>query len=201
MLSFWCLGRGLNPQRINPLDFESSVSANCTTKALWRTLKDLNLRPTGSEPVTLSPELRVLPNISCTECFQNGVPLRIWTLNRLVRSQVLYPIELRELFFSLFESVSVKRKPLEKGLRIGASWGTRNPDPRFRRPLLYPTELKTQIGGKGKIRTCDTRIFNPLLYQLSYNPIAGFHDLDATLFSFRFKKTCKSPHFRKAPAA
>lgn len=34
------------------------------TFKIWRTLKDLNLRPTGSEPVTLSPELRVLPSIS-----------------------------------------------------------------------------------------------------------------------------------------
>ena len=45
--------------------------------------------------------------------------------------------------------------------------GIRTPDPRLRRPLLYPTELRTHEAGDGN-RTSDTRIFSPLLYRLSY---------------------------------
>ena len=33
---------------------------------------------------------------------------------------------------------------------------------------LYDYELKTKIGGQGRNRTTDTRIFSPLLYRLSY---------------------------------
>ena len=33
--------------------------------------------------------------------------------------------------------------------------------------------LKLLIGGLGRNRTTDTRIFNPLLYQLSYLAISG----------------------------
>jgi hypothetical protein len=37
-------------------------------------------------------------------------------------------------------------------------WGVKNASPR--------SEMK--LGGSGRNRTTDTRIFNPLLYQLSY---------------------------------
>jgi hypothetical protein len=34
--------------------------------------------------------------------------------------------------------------------------------------LLFFTSLEAKDGGKGQNRTADTRIFSPLLYQLSY---------------------------------
>ncbi|MFM2120655.1 MAG: hypothetical protein RL722_2123 [Pseudomonadota bacterium] len=34
-------------------------------------------------------------------------------------------------------------------------------------------ELRTVFGGQGRNRTTDTRIFNPLLYQLSYLALRG----------------------------
>ena len=40
-------------------------------------------------------------------------------------------------------------------------------DPRFRRPMLYPTELRAH-GASVRTRTADLMITNQLLYQLSY---------------------------------
>ena len=39
-----------------------------------------------------------------------------------------------------------------------------------------PDELRPQNGASGRSRTNDTRIFNPLLYQLSYRGIFGDRD-------------------------
>ena len=37
-----------------------------------------------------------------------------------------------------------------------------------RQPAWVGVSFKTILGGPGRNRTTDTRIFNPLLYQLSY---------------------------------
>ena len=46
-----------------------------------------------------------------------------------------------------------------------------NHNPRFRRPVYYPLYYAGKFGGHDRGRTSDTRIFNPLLYQLSYTAI------------------------------
>src|SRR3990172_11557308 len=53
----------------------------------------------------------------------------------------------------------------------GAPGGTRTPDPRLRRPPLYPAELRAQalhVGVSEGARTLNTRIHSPVLCQLSY---------------------------------
>jgi hypothetical protein len=47
--------------------------------------------------------------------------------------------------------------------------------------------LRYVLGGPGRNRTTDTRIFNPLLYQLSYQAKRGM--IIASLSAL-----CKSPH-------
>jgi hypothetical protein len=51
----------------------------------------------------------------------------------------------------------------------GAPGATRTPDTRFRKPLLYPTELQGHGGDRG-IRTPDLCDANAALSQLSYIP-------------------------------
>lgn len=41
--------------------------------------------------------------------------------------------------------VPFSNKKLADGRDFGASEGTRTPNPRFRRPMLYPIELQAQI--------------------------------------------------------
>ena len=54
----------------------------------------------------------------------------------------------------------------------GAPGGSRTPDPRLRRPLLYPSELRALLLRKLRVskgaRTLNPRIHSPVLYQLSY---------------------------------
>jgi hypothetical protein len=40
-------------------------------------------------------------------------------------------------------------------------------------PYMNPRNNKAQPGGLGRNRTTDTRIFNPLLYQLSYQALVN----------------------------
>ena len=55
-------------------------------KSKWSGWQDLNLQPLGPKP-------NALPNWATSR--YNGAPGRNWTRNLLVRSQTLYPIELR----------------------------------------------------------------------------------------------------------
>ena len=58
--------------------------------------------------------------------------------------------------------------PLRESYKNGASVGIRTPDPRLRRALLYPTELKTHIikenGAEDEIRTRDIHLGKAMLY-------------------------------------
>jgi hypothetical protein len=42
------------------------------------------------------------------------------------------------------------------------------------RPFLQVVDLERGNGGQGRNRTIDTRIFSPLLYQLSYLAVQGW---------------------------
>ena len=49
--------------------------------------------------------------------------------------------------------------------------GIRTPDPRLRRPLLYPTELQTRKNGRSdRIRTYDPLVPSQVLYQTELRP-------------------------------
>ena len=86
---------------------------------------------------------------------QNGRSDRIRTYDPLVPSQVLYQTELRP-DFNLFHAAPRHQQYINTvlaGIKLymklslsknGATGGIRTPDPRLRRPLLYPTELQTQ---------------------------------------------------------
>ena len=53
----------------------------------------------------------------------------------------------------------------------GATGGIRTPDPRLRRPLLYPTELQTRKNGRSdRIRTYDPLVPSQVLYQTELRP-------------------------------
>ncbi len=65
---------------------------------------------------------------------------------------------------------------------IGASGGIRTPDPRLRRPLLYPTELLTQInnGRDDRIRTCDILLPKQARYQTALHPVDHLYSIAKT---------------------
>ena len=57
----------------------------------------------------------------------------------------------------------------------GATGGIRTPDPRLRRPLLYPTELQTRKNGRSdRIRTYDPLVPSQVLYQTELRPDFNF---------------------------
>ncbi len=60
--------------------------------------------------------------------------------------------------------------------------GPRTAAPQSRRPLMTPTNAAVFGGasGQGRNRTADTRIFSPLLYQLSYLARGGRNVTDET---------------------
>jgi len=56
--------------------------------------------------------------------------------------------------------------------------------------------LLNDLGGLGRNRTTDTRIFNPLLYQLSYQ--AKPATISARLGAFRGSRACRVKGQRRA---
>ncbi len=64
---------------------------------------------------------------------KNGALWRIRTSDRLVRSQVLYPAELR-----------ARKKHFNCFSKNGASWRIRTSDRLVRSQVLYPAELRTR---------------------------------------------------------
>ena len=97
----------------------------------------------------------------------NGRSDRIRTYDPLVPSQVLYQTELRpdfnfasrhytSSFHRRCSVVVLMRNTSKLYIKLllsknGATGGIRTPDPRLRRPLLYPTELQTRkvVGATG----------------------------------------------------
>ena len=58
-----------------------------------------------------------------------------------------------------------------RGFFHGDPGGIRTPDPRLRRPLLYPTELQTRKSGRSdRIRTYDPLVPSQVLYQTELRP-------------------------------
>ena len=55
-------------------------------------------------------------------------------------------------------------------IKNGAPEEIRTPDPRFRKPLLYPTELQAHNGRGSKIRTYDHSLPKRVRYQTALYP-------------------------------
>ena len=93
---------------------------------------------TGFEPATSASRTQRSTNLSHIPMDEFGRHDRIRTCDFLIRSQVLYPAELRadDMCFN------------------GLNDGSRTRDLRLRRAMLYPTELHSDIfGWQGGIRT------------------------------------------------
>ena len=99
-----------------------------------------------------------------TRLCEYGALGRIRTFDRLVRSQVLYPAELRarNLVYSVIIDFIIK---------YGASWRIRTSDRLVRSQVLYPAELHTRGFQKGTWRR--GRDSNPRYSYKLYGPLAG----------------------------
>ena len=69
----------------------------------------------------------------------------------------------------------------------GAPEEIRTPDPRFRKPLLYPTELQAHNGRGSKIRTYDHSLPKRVRYQTALYP-EGFSEILQNNFHTIFEK-------------
>ena len=67
----------------------------------------------------------------------------------------------------LFKELSC---PCDSSEDNGAPEEIRTPDPRFRKPLLYPTELQAHNGRGSKIRTYDHSLPKRVRYQTALYP-------------------------------
>ena len=118
-----------------------------------------------------------------------GVPGEIRTPGLLIRSQALYPAELRALLshnillqqpdwlgrkgsnLRMTESKSVALPLGYSPTNYGVSSGNRTHGCRSHNPVRYPLR-HTHHGRGGRIRTHDMRFWRPPFYQLNYAPIA-----------------------------
>ncbi len=127
-------------RRDNQDDFtrcDRSLIANCLDTHIFAFKK----RNIGSSDPT--PYFRCLDTKKPRNCEAfsiSGASWRIRTSDRLVRSQVLYPAELRTRSFRYRISSISGHYPLISG----ASWRIRTSDRLVRSQVLYPAELRTR---------------------------------------------------------
>ena len=68
----------------------------------------------------------------------------------------------------------------------GAPEEIRTPDPRFRKPLLYPTELQAHNGRGSKIRTYDHSLPKRVRYQTALYP----EDANSKVYGINKQSPC-----------
>ncbi len=163
-------------RRDNQDDFtrcDRSLIANCLDTHIFAFKK----RNIGSSDPT--PYFRCLDTKKPRNCEAfsiSGASWRIRTSDRLVRSQVLYPAELRTRSFRYRLSSTSGHYPLISG----ASWRIRTSDRLVRSQVLYPAELRTRSfryrlsstsghyplisGASWRIRTSDRLVRSQVLY-------------------------------------
>ena len=71
--------------------------------------------------------------------------------------------------------------------------GIRTPDPRLRRPLLYPAELQTHMDGRDdRIRTCDILLPKQARYQTALHPVITYFTI---IMTYRFLVNASAKNF------
>ncbi len=96
-----------------------------------------------------------------------------------------------------YKSVALPTELCQRLTKRWRGWGTRTRtwECRYQKPVPYHLAIPQQCGGQRRNRTADTRIFNPLLYRLSYLAVANgnvFKRKALERSSLAFQKDAKS---------